>query len=416
MPVPTPTKPLAGVRVLDFSKILAGPLCTQYLADMGAEIIKIEPIETGDDTRAWPPFAGQGMGAVFLSANRGKRSLAINLKEPEGLDLALSLARTADVAIESFGSGVAERLGIHEEALRAVNPDIVYCSISGFGRTGPLRDAPGYDVVLQAYCGVMALTGEEGGPYMRSPISPIDQTTGMHALTGILAALYGRKSGAAGSRVEVSLFETALGLMAYNLQSYWIKDVEPARAGSSHESLCPYQVFEAADGPILIAVANDNLWRRFCGVAGLGEIVADPRFATNPDRVANRAETVRLVQSAVAKQSVAWWMRELSAIRVPCAPINGPAKLMREPHTAESGMVLEAGHPATGLLRTVAQPVRFNGETRRMDFPPPAHGEHGHAILTEMGLSPEAIAALASKGVVQLPDAPSETASHAIDA
>lgn len=415
MVFPTPTKPLAGLKVLDFSKILAGPLCTQYLADMGADVLKIEPMETGDDTRAWPPFAGEGMGSVFLSANRGKRSLAINLKEREGLDLALSLAKTSDVAIESFGSGVVERLGIHEDALRAVNPEIIYCSISGFGKTGPLHDAPGYDVVLQAYCGVMALTGEEGGAYMRSPISPIDQTTGMHALTGILAALYGRKSGAGGSRVEVSLFETAMGLMAYNLQSYWIKGVEPARAGSSHESLCPYQVFEAADGPILIAVANDNLWRRFCAVAGLDDIAGDPDFATNPARVANRTETVSLVQSAVAKWPVAWWLRELSAIRVPCAPINGPAKLMDEPHTAASGMMLSARHPAVGPLRTVAQPVRFNGGKRRMDVPPPAHGEHGHSILTELGLSSRDIAALASKGVVRLPDVPDEWASDRID-
>lgn len=398
-------KPLKGIRVLDFSKILAGPLCTQYLADMGADVIKVEDARAGDDTRAWPPFAGPGLGAVFLSVNRGKRSIALDLKSDAGRDIAHQLAKSADIAIESFGSGVAERLKIDEATLRAINPDLIYCSISGFGRSGPMKDAPGYDVILQAFCGVMALTGDEGGPYIRSPISPIDQTTGMHALSGILAALFARSRGVGGRRVDVNLFDTALGLMAYNLQSYWIRGSEPVRSGSSHEGLCPYQAFDAADGPIMIGVANDGLWRKFCGVAGLDHLMDDPRYATNPTRVANRAETVALVQDAVARQPVAWWTERLSAVRVPCAPINDLRKLMAEPQTAASGMVLDVGALRGGdaPLQGMAQPVRFDDMRRSADLPPPGHGEHGLEILAELGLSAGDIEGLVQQKALVLP-------------
>lgn len=400
------SKPLKGVRVLDFSKILAGPLCTQYLADMGADVIKIEDARSGDDTRAWPPFAGPGLGAVFLSVNRGKRSIALDLKTEAGRNVAHRLAKSADIAIESFGSGVAERLMIDEATLRAFNPDLIYCSISGFGRSGPMKDAPGYDVILQAFCGIMALTGDEGGPYIRSPISPIDQTTGMHALSGILAALFARSRGEGGRRVDVNLFETALGLMAYNLQSYWIRGTEPMRSGSSHEGLCPYQAFDAADGPIMIGVANDGLWRKFCGVAGLEQVMDDPRYAANPARVANRAETVALVQEAIARQPVAWWTERLSAVRVPCAPINDLRKLMAEPQTAASGMVLDVGatRGADAPLQGMGQPVRFDDVPRKAGLPPPDHGEHGLEILTELGLSACDIETLVQQKALLLPE------------
>lgn len=400
-------KPLTGIRVLDFSRILAGPLCTQYLADMGADVIKVEDTRTGDDTRAWPPFAGPGLGAVYMSVNRGKRSIALDLKTDGGREIAHLLTREADIAIESFGSGVAERLRIDEATLRAINPDLIYCSISGFGRSGPMKDAPGYDVILQAFCGVMALTGDEGGPYIRSPISPIDQTTGMHALSGILAALFARGRGGGGRRVDTNLFDTALGLQAYNLQSFWIRGSEPVRSGSSHEGLCPYQAFKAADGPIMIGVANDGLWRRFCEVAGLDHIRDDPRFATNPARVANRAETVALVQEAIARRPVAWWFEKLSAIRVPCAPINNLQGLMDEAQTAASGMVLELdkGPDGTQPLRGMAQPVTFDDMPRDAGLPPPGHGQHGREILAELGLGAREIEELLRGKALALPDA-----------
>ena len=334
--------------------------------------------------------------------NRGKRSIAVDLKTEAGRDLVYRIARTADVAIESYGTGVAERLGIDEASLRKANPDLIYCSISGFGRSGPLKDAPGYDVILQAFCGIMALTGEEGGPHVRSPISPIDQTTGMHALSGILAALYARRGGAPGTRIEVSLFESAMGLMAYNLQSFWEKGVQPARCGSSHESLCPYQVFEASDGPVMIGVANDSLWRRFCAIAGLEDIAADPRFATNAARAANRAETVARVQEAVARHPASWWYEQTARIRVPCAPLNTLRQLLDHPHAQETGIVLSYDHPVGGKLNSIAHPVRFGDHERSIGRPAPTHGEHGAEIVQELRLSPDEIEDLRNKGVLRL--------------
>ncbi|WP_200808649.1 CaiB/BaiF CoA transferase family protein [Tistlia consotensis] len=392
--------PLDGVKVLDFSKVLAGPLCTQYLADMGADVVKVEPVDTGDETRGWPPFR-EGFGAVFLSANRGKRSLALDLKTEPGRALAQRLAALADVVVESFGTGVVERLGIDEATLRAANPDLVYCSISGFGRSGPMKEAPGYDVILQAFSGIMSLTGEEGGPPVRSPISPIDQSTGFHALSGILAALYGRAHGGGGRRVEVSLFETAVGLLGYNLQSFWQRGSQPERCGSSHESLCPYQAFEAADGPVMIGVANDGLWRRFCAVAGLEDVVEDPRFRTNAARVEHRAETIACVQAAVARQPVAFWDAELAKVKVPCAPINSLRQMLDHPHTAASGIVLDYDHPIAGPLKSVAQPVRFSGVERGVTRPAPALGQHSDEVLRDLGLSTEEIDALSAQGVIR---------------
>ena len=381
------TGPLSDIRVLDFTKVLAGPLCTQYLADMGANVIKVEPEGTGDDTRAWPPFHAPGLGAVFLSVNRGKRSVTLNLKTEAGRRTALELAKSADVVIESYGTGVVERLGIDEESIRAVNPDVVYCSISGFGRSGPLKDAPGYDVILQAFCGVMSLTGEEGGPHVRSPISPIDQTTGLHALSGILAALYARKSGVPGARIDASLFDSAMGLMAYNFQSYWEKGVQPARCGSSHESLCPYQVFEASDGPIMLGVANDGLWQRFCRVAGLTAIADAPNFATNAARAENRAETVAIVQEKMAEKPAAWWYEALAAARVPSAPLHTLEQLLEHPHTKASGMIMFYDHPQAGRINSVAWPVKMTGLDRDVGRPAPLAGQDTEEVLREYGLT-----------------------------
>lgn len=387
-------KPLQGVKVLDLTKVLAGPLCAQYLGEMGADIIKVEPVGTGDETRGWPPFRAPGLGAVFLSANRNKRSIAVDLKTEQGRAVVHRLATSCDIAIESFGTGVVERLGIDATTLRGLNPRLIYCSISGFGRAGPMRDAPGYDVILQAFCGVMALTGDESGGHIRSPISPIDQMTGTHALSGILALLYQRAVTGQGGTVNVSLYDTAMGLLGYNLQTFWEKGVQPAKCGSSHESLCPYQAFEAKDGPIMIGVANDNLWRKFCAVVGLEGIVDHPDFRSNADRVRNRARTLAQVQAALAGGTVAHWHATLSRAGIPCSPINSLAQLLAHPHTAASGMVLDYEHPAAGGLKGIAQPVRFDGEPVRPGLPPPLLGQDTDAVLAEIGLSLNEIAAL----------------------
>jgi crotonobetainyl-CoA:carnitine CoA-transferase CaiB-like acyl-CoA transferase len=394
------SKPLTGIRVLDLSKVLAGPLCAQYLGDLGADIIKVETVGQGDETRGWPPFPGPGLGTVFLSANRNKRSIAVDMKTEKGREIVHALARSADVAIESFGTGVAERLGIDAATLRALNERLIHCSISGFGRSGPLKNSPGYDVILQAFCGIMSMTGDEDGGYIRSPISPIDQMTGVHAFSGILALLYAREKTGRGGTIQVSLFETALGLLGYNLQTFWERGVQPPKCGSGHESLCPYQAFEAADGPIMIGVANDNLWRKFCAVAGLDTIVDDPRFRTNADRAAHREETIGHVQPAIAQHPVAYWNDALAGAGVPCAPINSIAQLLDHPHTRASGMIVEYEHRAAGRLKGVGHPVLIDGAERQPSLPPPMHGQHTDEVLSELGLSSEAIGELRRDRVI----------------
>jgi crotonobetainyl-CoA:carnitine CoA-transferase CaiB-like acyl-CoA transferase len=394
------SKPLAGIKILDLSRVLAGPLCAQYLGDLGAEVIKVEAVGQGDETRGWPPFPAPGLGTVFLSANRNKRSIAIDMKSDKGRKLVHELAKSADVAIESFATGVAERLGIDAVSLRALNDRLIHCSISGFGRTGPLKSSPGYDVILQAFSGIMSMTGDEGGGYIRSPISPIDQLTGVHAFSGILASLLAREKSGKGAAIQVSLLDTALGLLGYNLQTFWQRGTQPAKCGSSHESLCPYQAFEAADGPIMIGVANDNLWRKFCAATGLNAIVDDPKFRTNADRVKHRAETLRHAEAAIATNTVAHWNAVLNEVGIPCSPINTLAQLLDHPHTKANKLIMQYDHPTAGRLNCVGHPVTFLGEERDPGLPPPALGQHTDDVLKDMGLSTASIAELRREKIV----------------
>ncbi|WP_367352227.1 CaiB/BaiF CoA transferase family protein [Achromobacter animicus] len=380
---------LQGLRVVDFSKVLAGPLCTQYLGDMGAEVIKVESLK-GDDTRRWPPFR-QDDGTVFLSVNRNKRSIALDLKSPEGREAAQRLIATADIVVESFGPGVAGRLGIDYASAVALRPDVVYCSISGFGSKGPLRRGKGYDVILQAFCGMMSITGEEDGPAIRSPISPIDQATGMHAATGILAAVVRRLRTGKGCQVEASLFDTSVGFMGYVMQSYWERGTEPRRWGSAHESLCPYQVFDASDRPLLLGVANDSLWRTFCDEVGKPELATDPRYATNADRVRNRPEVLALVAQIMREDTRDGWIERLAQAGIPCAPIQAVGEVLAHEHMAASEMIYRFADSAHGELNVVSQPLRFDGERPKPTSPPPKVGQHTRQVLTELGYDEAAI-------------------------
>lgn len=371
-------QPLAGIRILDMTKVLAGPLCAQYLGDLGAEVIKVEPTQIGDDTRRWPPFRGE-TGAIFLSVNRNKRSVAVDLKTEEGQAIVHKLAAQADVVLESYGTGVAERLRIDYPTLKAIKPNLIYLSISGFGRTGPLANALGYDVILQAFCGIMGLTGEPGGRPIRSPFSPVDQTTGLHAANGIMAALIERGRTGQGTRIEVSLFETAMSFMSYNLHVYWEQGVEPDKCGSGHESLVPYQAFEAADKPILVGVANDNLWRRFCSAVGREDLAKDPRFLTCPDRSRNRDACVEIVQEIIGSRDRDEWLELLNSLGVPCAPINTLKEALDHPQTTARGMLLEYDHPVLGHIKTMGQPILFDNEPRNVGTPPPMLGQHTRA-------------------------------------
>ncbi|CAB3867611.1 CaiB/BaiF CoA transferase family protein [Achromobacter piechaudii] len=397
--------PLRGIRVLDFSKVLAGPLCTQYLSDMGAEVIKVEAIGAGDDSRRWPPFpeveGGDLLGTPFLAANRGKRSIAVDLKSAEGQGLCHKLAATADIVVESFGPGVAARLAIDFDTLRTINPRMIHCSISGFGAQGPMKDGKGYDVILQAFTGMLSITGEPGGNSVRSPFSPVDQATGMHALIGILAALHERHATQRGKKIEVSLFDTATGFLGYFLQGFWQRGTEPEKPGSGHESLCPYEIFQASDKALILGVANDSLWRKFCALAGLNAYVDDPRYATNASRVAHRAETVALVRDVIQRHTCAYWIERLDGAGIPCSPLHNLGDLSGHPHTAASEMVREYQHPVLGPLKTVSQPIRFDGDRAPVRGPAPMLGEHTEQVLVELGMGSEEIRELAARGVVQ---------------
>jgi crotonobetainyl-CoA:carnitine CoA-transferase CaiB-like acyl-CoA transferase len=393
------TRPLSDLRVLDLSKVLAGPLCAQYLGDMGAEVIKVESPGKGDETRGWPPLRRCGestVGAIFLSANRNKRSVALDLNSEAGREAVHRLAKWADVAISSFGPGVAARLAVDAPTLRALNPRLICCEITGYGSAGPMRAGKGYDVILQAFSGMLAITGEPGGPPVRSPFSPVDQGTGLHALIGILAALHERERTGAGATVEASLFDTSVGFLGYFLQNYWERGTEPERPGSGHESLCPYQVFDTADKPLILGVANDALWRRFCAIAQLEEMRDDPRFATNAVRVQHRQETVERVAAAMRRRPRAEWLSLLDGAGIPCSPLHTLGELSSHPQAAESGMVYDTVHPALGALRSVAQPLRFDGSRTRMRRPAPMIGEHTREVLVELGYTAHEIDVMTS--------------------
>ena len=390
---------LKGVTVLDMSKVLAGPICAQYLGDLGAEVIKIEPVGVGDDTRNWPPFVG-GESAVFLSANKNKRSLALDLKRPEGLAVLHRIVAQSDVVIESFRTGVAERLGIDYESLRTLRPGLIHASISGFGRSGPLADMPGYDVMVQAFSGIMSITGDKGGSPVRIPISPLDQTTGIHTALGIVAALRRRDQTGEGAAIQTSLYETALGFLGYVAQIYWATGKPPEPVGSGHESLCPYQAFAAADGYILIAVGSDKVWRAFAPAVGLGAVRDDPRFATNQARVAHFDETVAMVADVIARRSVAEWCDVLRAAGVPHSPINTVAASLEQPQAHERGMVTRVVHSAAGEVPTISIPILFAGFDRSPRSAPPSLGEHSTEILRRFQLGDDEVSALVADGVV----------------
>ena len=386
--------PLAGVRVLDFTKILAGPLCTQYLADLGADVVKVES-PTGDDTRNWPPFDDAGVGAIFTAVNRNKRGIVLDLRTSGGIAVAHELARDADIVVESFGPGVAERLDIGWASLSALNPRLIYASVSGYGTRGPMKEGKGYDLIAQAFTGMLSLTGEPGGPPARSPFSPIDQATGYHAVIGVMGALLQRDRTGRGVKIETSLFDSAVGFLGYFLQNFWLRGSEPERPGSGHESLCPYQAFATADAPIILGIANDGFWRAFCDLAERPELAGDPRFATNGGRVANRTELIPIVAEILAGRSRADWLSALAARNIPCSPVHTLGELSAHPHTEASGMILHDDG-----FRTVAAPLRADGERPALRLHPPALGEHNRSVLAELGYDEDKIDALIASGAV----------------
>lgn len=394
--------PLQGIKVVDLSKVLAGPLCAQYLGELGADVIKVEPVEKGDDTRGWLPQE-KGQSAVFLAVNHNKRSLAVDLKSEQGREIVHALVRQADVVLQGFGGGTARRLGVDHVTLAALNPRLIYCEISGYGRSGPLGDEPGYDVMLQAFSGMISSMGEPDGRYARASFSPVDIGTAQNALSGVLAAVIERGRTGQGVYLEASLLDTALGLMGYMAQTYWRSGRLPQRMGTAHPTMVPYQAFDASDGPFMIGAGNDAQWRRFCAVAGLEKYVEDPAFRTNGDRVRNMARTVALVQDRVKTKTVAEWLELLKSVNVPCSPIHTLDEALNHPQVASRGLVAWSEHSLLGPLQQVGLPVRFRNEDRAMRRPPPLLGEHTQEILREAGYDDAQISSLQDRGVVGMP-------------
>ncbi|GGN00817.1 CoA transferase [Thermus composti] len=393
-------EPLAGIQVLDLSRVLAGPLCTLILADLGAEVIKVEP-PWGDETRGWgPPFV-EGESAYFLAVNRGKKSVALDLKRPEGQEAVRRLAQRADVLVENFKTGDLRRYGLDYESLRALNPRLVYLSITGFGHTGPRAQEPGYDAALQGYTGIMSVTGEPEGPPMKVGVAWIDVMTGMMGALAVLAALWERERSGLGQHIDLSLFDVGLFALANLGESFLLTGKPPRRLGNAHPQIVPYGAFPAEDGWLILAVGNDEQFRRLCQVVGLPDLAL--RFPTNALRVEHRKEVVEALAQVLKARPRAYWLARLKEAGVPAAPVNDLAEAFQDPQARAREAVWTLEHPLLGALPTLANPLRFLSRTpARPSAPPPLLGEHTEEVLREAGFPEEAVRALVEKGVAKV--------------
>ncbi len=393
---------LEDLRVIDLSRIVAGPLATQIFGDYGAEIIKVEQPGVGDDSRQWaPPHAPDGQASYFFSINRNKKSVTLNLKHPEGKAILKELVARGDILVENFKPGTMEDLGLGYETLRAVNPRLVYCAISGFGSTGPSRERAGYDAIMQGFTGLMSITGEPDGPPVKVGVALIDVITALFAHGAILAALHHRERTGQGQKVELSLMESGIAALINAATGYLIGGEVQGRWGSAHPSLVPYQAFRARDGFLMVGAGNERLWRAFCQVLGAPEWADDPRYSTNAQRVARREELVRLIEERLAGRDRDDWVAAFGAAGLPTGPINDIGQVFDDPQVRHRGMIEEVEHPTAGRVRLVGIPVKFSETPGRVQSPPPLLGEHTEEVLGKLlGYSAETLARLRAAGVI----------------
>jgi len=396
-----PALALEGIRVVDCSRVLAGPFCAMLLSDLGADVIKVEDTGSGDESRTWPPHK-DGESAAFLVINRNKRDIALDLKQPEGVEAIKRLVAGADVLIENFRTGTMESFGLGYDTLAALNPGLVYCSISAFGRTGPRKDGAGYEALMQAFSGIMSITGEPGGPPVRCGISFLDLTTGIFSAFGIVSALHHRTRTGLGQRVDASLLETAVGLLNYHAEGFLLTGVVPQALGSSHPSVVPYRNFRCQDGQwVFVAAANDRLWQRLAPALGLAALTEDPRFKSNPERVKHRKDLEAALEAAIGRHDREALLAMLEKAGVPATPVNTVDQVMKDAQTAARSMIERAHHPRLGDIPVIGTPVKFSRMRAGVRSAAPLHGQHTDEVLAEHGYDRAAITALREKKVVR---------------
>ncbi len=402
---PSPTGPLRGLRVLDLTRVLAGPSCAQMLGDLGAEIIKIEKPGSGDDTRGFAPphLPGSTESAYFAGVNRNKKSVTLDIARPEGQALARRLLAQCDILAENFKAGGLARYGLGYEQVHAEFPGLIYCSITGFGQTGPYAPRPGYDSLVQAMGGVMSLTGEPDGLPQKVGVPVADLFAGLYGCIGILAALRHREQTGEGQQIDIGLLDSHVAWLANQGMNYLATGQDPPRLGNQHPNIVPYQVFATADGHVVLSIGNDSTFRRFCEGFDLAHLLDDERFATNAARVRNRALVTDTLAPVLARETTAWWVERLEARSIGCGPINKLSQVFADPQVQARGMVIEMAHPATadGRVKLLANPVRLSATPADYRLPPPLLGEHTEEVLSGLlGLDTAEIAGLRERGVV----------------
>jgi len=391
---------LDGLRVIDLSRVIAGPWCGALLGDLGADVIKVEDTGGGDESRTWPPHK-DGEAAAYLLFNRNKRAMTLDLKTPEGVEVVKALVRGADVLLENFRTGTMESFGLGYEGLAEINPRLIYCSVSAFGRTGPRKDSPGYEALMQAFSGIMSITGEPGGQPVRAGVSFLDLSTGILCALGISTALLQRQRTGLGQRVDASLLETAVSLLAFHAEGYLLTGAMPRPLGSGHPSLSPYRNFRCTDGQwIFIAAANDRFWQKLAHALGRDDLAADPRFTANQGRVQHRAELEAILEETIAQREREPLLALLEKADVPATPVNTVDQVMNDPQTIERGIVQRAVHPRLGEIPVVGTPLKFSRMTPGVRRAAPLRGEHTDEILAECGYSSDRIQGLRARKVI----------------